>query len=135
ELRLSGHYNTAREIELAAGDDESLRLELSRDRTGAQKNLKIAGWTLIGVGVAALIGGVTLMAIDENPIKSDCSGSHVDAFGNCEFRWNTMAGGATLFVGGLAAAGTGTALVVIGSKKRRTELRGGPTHASITVRF
>lgn len=135
EVRMIGHYNKAREVELAAGAEESVRLELARDRSGQHKSMKIAGWTLIGVGVAALVGGITLMAIDENPIKSDCSGSHVDAFGNCEFRWNTMAGGATLFVGGLAAAGTGTALVVIGSKKRRTELRGGPTHASITVRF
>lgn len=135
EVRLAGHYNKAREIELQAGDEESVRLELSRDRGGQHKSMKIAGWTLIGVGVAALVGGITLMAIDENPIKSDCSGSHVDAFGNCEFRWNTMAGGATLLVGGLAAAGAGTALVVIGSSKRRAELRGGPTHASITVRF
>jgi hypothetical protein len=136
ELRLKGHYNKARELELAPGAEESIRLELARDRGDTRsKQMRIAGWTLIGVGVAALIGGITLMAIDENPIKSDCSGSHVDSFGNCAYRWNTMAGGATLLVGGLASAGAGTALVVIGSSKRRAELRGGPTHASITVRF
>lgn len=97
--------------------------------------MRIAGWTLVGIGVAAVIGGSVLVAIHEQPIESDCEGSHVDRFGNCEYRWNTVVGGATLLVGGLAAAGTGTALVVVGNTRRRAELRGGPTHASITVRF
>ncbi len=135
ELRMSGRRARAQELELEAGAHESVRIELPPARTAEQQRMRIAGWTLVGVGVAALIGGITLVAIDENPIKSDCSGVHKDAFGNCEFRWNTMAGGATLLVGGLAAAGAGTALVVLGSSKRRAELRGGPTHASITVRF
>ncbi|MBC8068173.1 MAG: hypothetical protein IAG13_07555 [Deltaproteobacteria bacterium] len=77
--------------------------------------MRIAGWTLVGIGVAAVIGGSVLVAIHEQPIESDCEGSHVDRFGNCEYRWNTVAGGATLLVGGLAAAGTGTALVVVGN--------------------
>lgn len=136
ELRMSGRRSRAQELELAAGSRTSLRIELVADRRGASApSLRIAGWTLVGVGVAALVGGITLVAIDENPIRSDCDGRHVDRFGNCEYRWNTLAGGATLLAGGLAAAGTGTALLVVGNARRKAELRGGPTHASLTVRF
>lgn len=136
ELRKAGHVSRARELDLAAGSRGSLRIELAVDRRGATaRNMRIAGWTLVGIGVAAVIGGSILVAIDEKPIESDCEGSHVDRFGNCEYRWNTVAGGATLLVGGLAAAGSGAALVVVGNRRGRAELRGGPTHASITVRF
>jgi PEGA domain len=135
ELRKPGHHARARELELVAGSRGSLRIELPAARNPQARAMRIAGWTLVGVGAAMFIGGIALVAIDEHPIRSECDGRHVDRFGNCEFRWNTLAGGATLLVGGLAAAGTGTALVVIGNARRRAELRGGPTHASITVRF
>ena len=97
--------------------------------------MRIAGWSLLGVGAGAVIGGIAMLAVDENPVKRDCSGANVDRFGNCAFRWNTAAGGASLLVTGLAAVGSGVALVVIGTRRSRIELRGSPTRASLTVRF
>ncbi|MBK8239723.1 MAG: PEGA domain-containing protein [Deltaproteobacteria bacterium] len=133
QLRKQGHRTRGREIELVAGEHETLRLELGHDRRAA--GMRIAGWSLLGVGAGAVIGGIAMLAVDENPVKRDCSGANVDRFGNCAFRWNTAAGGASLLVTGLAAVGSGVALVVIGTRRGRIELRGSPTRASLTVRF
>ncbi len=133
QLRKRGHHSRGREVELTPGEHETLRLELSPDRRAA--GMRIAGWSLLGVGAGAVVGGIAMLAMDERPVKRDCSGANVDRFGNCAFRWNTTAGGASLLVTGLAAAGSGIALVVIGTRKSRIELRGSPTRASVTVRF
>lgn len=133
QLRKKGHRTRGREIELAAGEHETVRLELGHDRRST--GMRIAGWSLLGVGAGAVVGGIAMLAADERPVKRDCSGANVDRFGNCAFRWNTAAGGASLLVTGLAAVGSGVALVVIGTRRGRIELRGSPTRASLTVRF
>ncbi len=93
----------------------------TNDAPGPRRNgkaLRIAGWSMIGAGAAAAISGVALMAIDENPHEGSCNGDSVDVNGTCEFRYDTLAGGVGLLVGGLAVAGGGVALVIVDKRGR-----------------
>jgi hypothetical protein len=138
-LRKQGHVTQERQSELADGGEDLVRVELPRDRSREQRTMRIAGWSLIGVGVAGVVTGIALLATDENPVKNNCDGVHVDRFGNCEFRWNTKGAGIGLLVPGILAAGAGTALVVIGRKGQpssaRARLQIGPGRIAIAGRF
>ncbi len=96
------------------------------------------GWAAIGVGAGAAIGGVALLVLDERPIQSDCSGENVDMFGNCLYRYNTLAGGVAMLVGGVGALTVGALLVARSRRRGRTSdaratLR--PGGAGMIVRF
>lgn len=138
-LRKQGHVTQERQVELVGGGEDLVRVELPKDRSRQHRAMRIAGWTAIGVGIAGVVTGIALIATDENPVKNNCSGPHVDRFGNCEFRWNTLGAGVGLLVPGLLVAGAGTALVVIGRKDREgsahARLRIGPGRISIAGRF
>jgi len=130
------------EVELGPdGGDVTARFELPRDPQLDARAGKIAGWSLIGVGVAAMATGIGLVVLDENPVKNDCSGVHVDRFGNCEFRWNTMGAGVGLLVPGVLAAAAGTTLVVLDARRRRDPDRArarvgvGVARVDLTLRF
>jgi hypothetical protein len=138
-LRKDGHVPQQRQVELVGGGEDIVRVELPRDRSRRQRAMRIGGWTAIGLGVAGIVTGIALIATDENPVKNNCSGVHVDRFGNCEFRWNTLGAGVGLLVPGILAAGAGTALVVIGRKNERSSARArlqiGPGRIAIAGRF
>jgi hypothetical protein len=88
---------------------------------------QIIAFTAIGVGVAALVGGIAMIVLDENPVKSNCSGVHVDADGDCELRYNTLGGGIGLTVAGVAVAGGGVGLYLWGRKQAKR----GPAEVSL----
>jgi hypothetical protein len=88
---------------------------------------QIIAFTAIGVGVAALVGGIVLLVLDENPVKSNCSGVHVDADGDCEFRHDTLGGGIALTVTGVAVAGGGVGLLLW----QRKQAKRGPSEVSL----
>ena len=123
-----GHVQQRRHVELAGGGEDSLRVELRKD--SRPRAMRIAGWSLVGIGVAGVVTGIALIATDENPVKGNCEGVHVDPFGNCEFRWNTLGAGVGLLVPGLVAAASGAALVVVGRRKGRD---GSGRHARVKV--
>ncbi|MCA9718800.1 MAG: PEGA domain-containing protein [Myxococcales bacterium] len=75
------------------------------------------GWAGVAVGAAALISGIALIAIDENPYKARCEGEDIDAMGRCRFQYNTLAGGVTGVILGAALVGGGAALLVLGRKR------------------
>jgi hypothetical protein len=85
------------------------------------RTTEIIAWTAIGVGVAALVGGITLLVLDENPVKSNCSGPQVDADGDCAFRYDTLGGGIGLTVAGVAVAGGGVGLLLWSRKHGKRE--------------
>lgn len=87
--------------------------------TLAPKTTQIIAFTAIGVGVAALAGGIALLVLDENPVKSNCSGVHVDADGDCEFRYDTLGGGIGLTVTGVVVAGGGVGLLLWSRKQAK----------------
>jgi len=100
--------------------------EPPRKRLSPQTTQLIA-FTAIGVGVAVLAGGIAMLVLDENPVKSNCSGVHVDADGDCEFRHDTLGGGIGLTVAGVAVAGGGVGLLLWGRKQERR----GPSEVSL----
>lgn len=96
-------------------DPESPRKRL----TLSPKTTQILAFTAIGVGVAALAGGIALLVLDENPVESNCSGVHVDADGDCEFRYDTLGGGIGLTVAGAVVAGGGVGLLLWSRKQAK----------------
>ena len=113
EVQKAGHAAQSRQVDVIAGDTAAVEMDLVRKGGSlSPRTTEIIGWSAIGVGAVALISGIALLAIDENPVKDNCSGAHVDADGDCEFRYDTLTGGVVLTVTGVAAAATGAGLVV-----------------------
>lgn len=138
-VRKAGHLAEQRRVDLDAGGEDVLRIELPADRSRQQRTQRIAGWSLIGVGIAGVVTGIALVATDEKPVKNNCDGIHVDRFGNCEFRWNTLGAGIGILVPGIIATAAGATLVTIGrrgsSRGTRARLEIGPGRLSIAGRF
>jgi len=85
----------------------------------------IGGGTAVAVaGLGAVIGGLVLIGIDDQPINGDCSGDNVDEEGRCRFLHDTRPAGIGVTAGGAVLLGAGVALAVVGVRRHRTQ-RGG----------
>jgi len=82
---------------------------------------RIAGWTLLGIGSAAIVPGVVFLAIDDRPYRARCSGGDQDGDGDCRFLYRSVIHGAVLTAVGLALVAAGIGLVV---GTRRARVRG-----------
>lgn len=132
-VRKSRHVTQTRRVDLEGGEGDVIaRFELARDPLLSPRAMRIAGWSLVGVGVAAMATGIGLIVLDENPVKNDCSGVHVDRFGNCEFRWNSLGAGVGVLVPGVLATAAGATLIVLEARRRRTP---GDRRARVGVGF
>lgn len=103
-----------------------------------QRALRIAGWTTLSAGVTALALGSALLGLDERPYRTRCTGSARDVNGECEFLYDTLAGGAASVAIGGAALATGVILAVLGRRRPaagRTHMSIGPRAATMEVRF
>lgn len=116
--KLSGFRAQTRAIEAVAGVQQLVRFELVDDQPG-RVHLRRFGWVALGLGAAAVIAGAPLVAIDERPVTTRCSGENVNAFGVCKYRHDTLAGGAVLIATGAAALVAGTVIAVITRKHAR----------------
>lgn len=148
-LERDGYQSSSREFAAAEGKQSEMHVDLVGRSSPTQparepsprgkKAAWVAGWVGIGVGVALLTTGIALLAIDGKEIKNDCSGSNIDAFGNCKYRYETTGGGVAATVVGVAFAGAGTGLVLWSrpKKKNGAELRAhfGPTRVGLTFAF
>jgi hypothetical protein len=122
EVQKAGHASQSREVEVVGGDAAAVDVDLVRRRSSVSpRTMEIIGWSTLGVGAAMLISGIALLAVDENPVKGNCSGASVDADGDCEFRYDTLTGGVLLTVVGVAGAATGAGLVVFARRNRKRE--------------
>ncbi len=135
EVSKAQHLTELRTVDLSNGSAEDIRVELEIDRRPRERAMRIAGGTTMGVGVATLVTGIVLAAVDEAPVKSNCDGVHRDRFGNCEFRWNTLAGGVTAIVLGAGMTAAGAVLYAKNRPRVRTELRASLTRVDLTLRF
>jgi hypothetical protein len=112
----------AQELEVFAvpGVREELLFRLTalprRDRT---RPLRIAGWTTLGVGLAATAVGTMLLVLHGRDDRRRCSGRDVDADGDCRFRFETLAGGATTLSVGLSAVIVGSVVLGVARARRR----------------
>ena len=133
EAVLDGHVSQRRSFEAEPGVDETIRFELPvapRD----PKVLRRLGWASLGLGTAAVVSGAVLIAIDENPITSRCSGDNVNSVGVCKFRRDTLAGGIALVASGGAAIIAGTVIAIV-TRRRKTPPRTAFGPGGLRLRF
>ncbi len=103
-----GYVPETQSFEAVAGVATTLRFELDPVPPSVRnKNLRALGWAALGVGAAAVVSGVTLIAIDGKPNTTMCDGANVDPRGNCKFVYATLPAG-------IGVGATGIALVVTG---------------------
>lgn len=118
-----GHITQRRRIAFVDGVRETWEVELAaaptEERRRVGRPLRVAGWSAIGVGLAAVGVGVGFAVLDEDPIPSRCSGANVDIEGNCKYRYDTLAGGVASAAIGGALLVTGIALVAVDRRRHR----------------
>lgn len=124
-IRVEREGYTPREVDLESrsGFRDRLDLDLSPDpRTQKARWFTPWGITLTVVGSAALVSGVTLLALHGQEYTPRCSGSDQDSMGDCRFRYDTRTGGIVATALGGVTLGTGIGLLV-GARKHRGRLR------------
>lgn len=130
-----------RKLQFGEGATETIAVELgpvAPEDGRAPRRLAAPGWATLAVGLGAAGGGVALFALDERPVRGDCSGANVDAEGDCKYRHNTLVGGVVLTVAGIAAIVVGAALVAIDrtkSQRSRAQARVWMHASGLGLRF
>lgn len=105
------------EVSLRPGVNESYSFRLAR----STRFPPWVAWASLGTGVVSLTTGIALLAIDEDPIQRDCN---PDAAGRCQYLYDTVGGGATLTVLGVALVGTGATLLILQARQDRLQRSG-----------
>lgn len=140
-IQRPGFVAHRRHFRVSDGATETIAAELGPVPTttpppARRRALAPAGWASLAIGLAATGAGVGLIAVDERPIRRDCSGENVDAAGNCKYRLDTLGGGVALTIVGVAAIAVGVALVVIDRRRGRAAAGRLSMHAGgLGVRF
>jgi hypothetical protein len=119
EVAQRGRSTQGRVVEIDGGGASEESFELPRTGGLSPATMQIVGWSAVGVGAASLIGGIAMLVLDNNGVKSNCDGTNVDVEGDCAFRYDTLAGGVALTVVGAAAIAGGTTILVIGRRNGR----------------
>lgn len=123
-----GYVAETQSFETVAGVATTVRFELDPVPPSVRhKNLRALGWAALGVGVAAVVSGVTLIAIDGKPNTTMCDGANVDPRGNCKFVYATLPAGVGVGATGIALVVTGIVIAVKtrpGARRRQAWRRG-----------
>lgn len=114
---LKRHVALEQQVEAVTGTGETVTFELQP--IPRRQRIQPLGWVLVGSGIISTVAGVTLIAIDEQPYRSRCTGEYVDEFGNCRLRYDTLAGGIALTAVGVAALTAGGIIVGLGRRRAR----------------
>lgn len=143
EVKRDGYHDAARTVVFGPDTDAgALSFRLVPRRSSATVPMAL-GWAAVGLGAAALLTGVALLAVDERPYKGLCEGEYMDAFGRCRFQYDTLGGGVAGVVVGAALLGGGAALLILDRKRRgpgprasaRVRLGVDPRGIQLTGRF
>ena len=105
-----GYAPQERDIEAVPGVREHVSFQLVALPRTRDRRLRIAGWTAIGVGAAAIVTGSTLIAIHRRPNRLICSGPDRDDEGDCRYIHGTMPAGIGVLVTGVTMEITGIVL-------------------------
>lgn len=102
QATLDGHVDETQQVQAIEGVNATVRFDLEPvPRSIRYRSLRQFGWVALGVGVAGVVAGATLIAIDGRSNRSQCRGDNVDPVGNCKYLYATgEAGIATTVVGG-----------------------------------
>lgn len=137
EISQSDYFPKRTSITAARGVHE--RVHTTLDPAPRMNTRRILGATAIGVGAAAVAGGIGLLAIDGREIPRRCDASQRDADGDCRWVHRTQAGGIALTIAGAAFAATGLGVLLVHRRGPRGEyaLRGtlSPKRVTLTLRF
>jgi hypothetical protein len=115
-----------------AGGEETVTIDLQPVPTPVQeveapdgRGMRVAGWSLLGVGLGVVGGGVTLLVLDERPVQSRCGDPmNIDVNGLCLYRYDTLGAGIGLAAGGGAALVAGAVLLGLGYKRKQSAGKG-----------
>ncbi|MFO7567618.1 MAG: PEGA domain-containing protein [Enhygromyxa sp.] len=101
------------------GARESLSYELEKVPSRLPK--RPWGWASLGVGIAALGGGVALTYMHDQPYRlgGQCTGENVDLDGDCRYLFNTKWYGMGLSLAGGALVTLGVAVLITTAKNPR----------------
>jgi hypothetical protein len=118
---LPGHAPTERRVVAKEGVHETWSFTmqpLPRYPEDGRRNVRRAGWAVLGIGTAAFVPGVVLLAVDGRGYRLRCGGSDRDAEGDCRYRNDTLVYGAVLTACGAALLATGIGLLVASRRRR-----------------
>jgi hypothetical protein len=137
---LPGYVTQAREIEAVAGVRSTVDFVLTPiPRSVRHRRLRTFGWTAIGVGGAAVVVGVPLIAVHGRENRLVCTGENVDPRGNCKYLHATRGPGIAVTVVGAVLLATGVSIVLATrprARERRSAALGvGPRGMTLTGRF
>jgi hypothetical protein len=121
-IEISKRGFTVRELERVVGKGTTTLVTVELDAVQEAKvgPHPVWGWLPLGLGVGAVGAGITLIAIEENPVPGRCDDpANVDEFGVCEFRYRTLEGGAVMLGVGVAAIAAGAAILGIRAKRKQ----------------
>jgi hypothetical protein len=127
EISRPGFVSERREVELVDGVRRELEFPLrpqpkADDPAGDERKAKVfigTGAGLLVAGIGGVAAGGVLLAIDDEPIESQCTGGDVDELGRCRWLHDTFAGGVAAVAVGGAGVVAGAVLLGIGIKRRR----------------
>lgn len=138
-VQKDGFITLEREVTFVEGVREEM--EMSLDKVPSRLPGRAWGWASLGVGVAALGGGVALTYLHDLDHDPTCAGNNVDAFGNCKFLWDTKWAGVGTAIGGAALTTLGVAILLNTRKVKakrvdpdKAEAKVGVGFGSVTVR-
>jgi hypothetical protein len=119
ELRIGarGYGPQTRTLQVFGGIEERVHVQLLPVPTQARPAWP--GWLSLGLGVALGVAGTALIALDGKDWPGRCTGSNVDALGNCRYIYNTRGLGIALASVGAASFSAGVGLLVWAQQEQR----------------
>lgn len=149
EITLDGHVKQRQRVMFVDGVHESLSFSLQPTPSAASegpvdtddsagRGMRIAGFTALGLGVASVGAGVGFLVSNGQEDTSICSGTDVDADGDCRYTWDTTPGTIAFMAAGGALIITGAILVGLGyakHNKARKSARLEPAPTGVRLRF
>ncbi len=133
ELHKEGFAEASRTIELEPGMRTTSEMRLVPNAGSSSRRAKIVGGTLLGVGLASLVGGVVLVAVDGREYRKRCDGNDVDADGDCRFVYRLKWPGAAMIAVGAALAGVGITALAIDRRRGKGSVRAAVTPHGVSV--
>lgn len=119
-----GYISVQEQRTFVEGARETLAYEL--DKVPNRLPKRPWGWASLGVGIAAIGGGVALTFLHDKPFKlgANCSGDEIDTSGDCKFLFNTKWEGLAVGLVGGALLTLGIAVLVTTSKGKTKKVKG-----------